>query len=440
MASGGDFGSSRAPQGAFGQEDEAGAWPEDAAAAAVVAAVVQAVDADRQSMVDAVGASMEATVAAYRDLPPSDRDVVRQGVQLTVDQFVDLLRQRRRLAPDEMEVIESLGSVRAAQDVALDEMLHGIRAAMSAGWAHLLELVPADADAGATTSALRHLGTEVFHYMQHTSALMAKGYAAHQRLGLAARIRARDDAVEELLSGVLGSDHEVARRAAAIGLDLTVPYGVLLFALPRPRNDATEPLRRAKDGLVARVLDALDGGVRSTPTAHAVVVAPAPSPWEWDRTQHLALETAGEEVLVLSSGPVQGARAIHACYAEAAYLVRLARHVRTPSAVVHPGDLDVYRFLDAAGPEAARALVRRALGPVLALPADHGEKLLGTLRALADAGGLLAGAAELLGVHPKTVASRLRRLEQLTGLDVDRPLDRLQLDTAALLVQLYPDG
>lgn len=406
----------------------------------VLERVVDALDRQREVMVDAVLAGMRDEVPAYRDLSDRDAELVREGVRLTVNQFVDLLCEQRRLSPSELAMIESLGGVRAAQGVPMDDMLQGIRAAMSAGWDYIVGLVPTDAPTDAVVPAVGHLGDEVFHFMQQSAAVMAKGYTAHQRLGLTARVRARDEAVEELLAGVFDSDADVERRAAALGIDLRVPHGLLLLALPEAAGDVADALRTTRDALVDRLPDVLDGSVRMAPTVHAVIVVPAPTADDWQRAVDLAVEVAARQrVLVLAADPVRGASGIHAAYTDAVRLVRIVRRVGTRPGVLRPDDLVVYRFLDAAGAEEGRRLVRRVLGPVLEQPAEWRGKLLGALRAMATTNGVLTDAADYLQVHEKTVRYRLRRLEELTGLDVARPLDRLQLDTALLLLDLYPD-
>jgi sugar diacid utilization regulator len=406
----------------------------------VLERVVRTLDGDREAMVEAVFAGMRAEVPTYRDLSSRDAELVRDGVRHTVNQFVDLLCGQRRLSESELALIESLGGVRAAQGLPLEDMLHGIRAAMSAGWDYILGLVPPDAPADAVVPAVGHLGDEVFQYMQQSAAVMAKGYLSHQRLGFTARVRARDEAIEELLSGVFDSDAEVERRAAALGIDLRVPHGLLLLTLTASEGEATEALRTTKDALVDRLSHALDGSVRGAPAVHAAIAVPAPTVHDWRRAVDVAAGMAVEHgVLVLAVDPVTGATGIHDCYRDAAHLVPIVRLVGTPSTVMRPDDLLVYRFLHAAGPTEGKAFLRRVLGPVLDLRTDQRRKLLAALRATAGAGGTLAEAAEALLVHAKTVRYRLRRVEELTGFDTTRPLDRMQLDTAALLLDLHPE-
>ena len=68
-------------------------------------------------------------------------------------------------------------------------------------------------------------------------------------------------------------------------------------------------------------------------------------------------------------------------------------------------------------------------GPIVTLAEtdrDRGDAWrLATLRAYLDAHGDVGAAAERLGVHPNTLRYRLRRLGELTGVDLRDPDARL---------------
>jgi hypothetical protein len=96
------------------------------------------------------------------------------------------------------------------------------------------------------------------------------------------------------------------------------------------------------------------------------------------------------------------------------------------------------RVLAAAAPDAARALARSVLGPVLDLPEHDRETLLGTLRAWFDAGGSAAEAGRRIYCHPNTVRYRLRRLQEHTGRPLDDPRAVAELLAALDALQLVP--
>ncbi|GAB3907214.1 hypothetical protein GCM10027612_79920 [Microbispora bryophytorum subsp. camponoti] len=79
---------------------------------------------------------------------------------------------------------------------------------------------------------------------------------------------------------------------------------------------------------------------------------------------------------------------------------------------------------------AARAGRVPARGPVSALrrhDALHDTHYVATLRAWLEAQGDLTAAAERLGVHANTVRNRLRRMSEVTPLDLDDPRKRLAM-------------
>jgi len=71
--------------------------------------------------------------------------------------------------------------------------------------------------------------------------------------------------------------------------------------------------------------------------------------------------------------------------------------------------------------------VGQTVGTVQAYDARRRTDLLLTLEVWAAEGGSPTAAAERLHVHPHTVTYRLGRIEELTGLSLSAPDDRLQL-------------
>lgn len=123
-------------------------------------------------------------------------------------------------------------------------------------------------------------------------------------------------------------------------------------------------------------------------------------------------------------------------YRRAATLLVLATRLPTSRRVLCIEELLVYQVLAATGEDEQEAVVRDVLGSVLALPEQLGTRLLSTLEALHWNEGSAKATAHALGLHSKTVLNRLRRFEELTGLCLDRPSDRLRVDVAVYLLRL----
>ncbi|WP_141014571.1 PucR family transcriptional regulator [Nocardioides sambongensis] len=113
------------------------------------------------------------------------------------------------------------------------------------------------------------------------------------------------------------------------------------------------------------------------------------------------------------------------------------RQARVASASATPGSATVHVFGDdplavlvASNPDQATELVQAVLGEVLELADDDRAVVLETARAWLAANGSTSAAARALIVHRNTVRYRIRRLEELTGRDLSRPVDGASLYVA----------
>jgi DNA-binding PucR family transcriptional regulator len=122
-------------------------------------------------------------------------------------------------------------------------------------------------------------------------------------------------------------------------------------------------------------------------------------------------------------------------YRRMSSLVVLATVVFPERTVVQAEDLRIYRILGGT-PGERREFVDESLGGILGLPPSRREPLLRTLEELYAAGGRVEAAAKALHIHPKTVGYRTSRIEELTGLGLHTPAERLRLDLAVHLLRL----
>ncbi|WP_256178041.1 PucR family transcriptional regulator, partial [Kitasatospora aureofaciens] len=83
-------------------------------------------------------------------------------------------------------------------------------------------------------------------------------------------------------------------------------------------------------------------------------------------------------------------------------------------------------------PEVTAAFHARLLAPLAAHDRENSVSLLGTLAVFLDHDGSWARTAESLHIHVNTVHYRIRRIEELTGRNLARLQDRLDLRAALL--------
>ncbi|GAA4819398.1 helix-turn-helix domain-containing protein [Nocardioides caeni] len=118
--------------------------------------------------------------------------------------------------------------------------------------------------------------------------------------------------------------------------------------------------------------------------------------------------------------------------------IPLARQqARVALAAATPGSTEVVRYgerplavLLASSLEQSELLVGAVLAPVLAMAPEDRAVIVDTARAWLAAGGSTSAAARELHVHRNTVRYRIRRLEEVTGRDLARPVDAAELYVA----------
>jgi hypothetical protein len=261
----------------------------------------------------------------------------------------------------------------------------------------------------------------VMHHAIRAGTVMAQRARTRQSL---------DGQVRDLLTG----DRDVAEAAAeeidglgALGRD--VPACAVVLDLDAPRDPPPLNLWRLPRAVVAV---ATDGDV--------VLLVPATlAVRDVARDARLLyterLEPALHGAVVAGVGGVRPDLAgISGSVREARLAARVAHSVRRFRPVAAWADLGVHRLL-ACGPRRAlrEGAVDAAVEPLLAHP-----ELAATAAAFLDHAGNVQRAATDLAIHRQTLYYRLRRIEELTGLDLADGRDRLRLHLALTLAPLLP--
>jgi purine catabolism regulator len=192
------------------------------------------------------------------------------------------------------------------------------------------------------------------------------------------------------------------------------------------------------------VTDAVPGSLVAARDDELIVVASAApgSEREIEAAIDRAVGSAGSTLLpngatFAVSGPVDSLAALPAIYEEASNAVRIRMHLGGPAGCFRMRSLGVSRFLlRAADSRELAELCRSTLAPVLERDRTHRAQLLRTYCAYLEESGGLQRTAKALGVHVHTVQHRLRRLQELSGLRLSDPGERLTLEMVSRVVDL----
>ena len=148
---------------------------------------------------------------------------------------------------------------------------------------------------------------------------------------------------------------------------------------------------------------------------------------------------AGCRAVVGVGRPRPEARELPAAHHEAARAARIAATVEGLGEVAHWDALGAYRTIGLllAGP-AAPADLPESLGRLLA--DDDAETLVPTLEAYLELGADAQAAAARVDVHRSSLYNRLRRIEQVAGVDLRSGDDRLELHLGLRIWRLAGGG
>ena len=384
--------------------------------------VVGALTADRDVLIDRILARLGEALPTYGRLP---REMVQGELRRVCDGairlFCDFVRTGE-IDDRTLRVVRSSAGHRADDGVPLEEVLAAYCLGIQICNDHVAaNACPEDLDA---LLELHRRTLQALHVLTSTA---AAGYAEeHQAI--------RDDqlsALNTLCDALLAGD-AVEQTALRLGIRLPAAYWVLAVSLAPDPETATSPIAVRRQ--LRRVRDQLQLGVRGTVLSRmsaqgGVVLVPVgsanPGSEDWERLTDLVhdVQRAAATEVTVTAVPAVPAE-VGGAASLAGELLELAESLGRGQRLYGLHDLALEYQLTR--PTLARRLLSDCLAPLREEP-----QLLATLQEFVRLDLSRRRTAEALDVHPNTVDNRLRRVAQLTGLDVARHRDLPRI-TAAL--------
>jgi sugar diacid utilization regulator len=237
---------------------------------------------------------------------------------------------------------------------------------------------------------------------------------------------ARDSFFEELRSRRPPGGDDVVRRAAALGCDLRRGAVALCaeLATERPRHVAAS-LSGEHPGVLAHCLEAAGGRLYAlVPTSGRGEVAMTAT--------SVAAQAVADDLRR------HGQVGVSSFYGEPGDLGRALGEAELVLDVVRRGEVPVgedlgsgaYRLLFrvfASHPDEVRSFYEDTVAPLVRYDESYGSELTSTLETFLEHNGATGAAAAALYVHRHTIAYRLERVKELTGLDPALSEDRERL-------------
>jgi sugar diacid utilization regulator len=262
-----------------------------------------------------------------------------------------------------------------------------------------------------------------------------------ERVVAAAARRVRDDLVEGLLLGRGRDQSDTSRWAAHLGYDPARDHNVMAIAfdLPAPAADHTDTAaqrQRIWESVEHFVATRAPDAIVSARESEVVIVTAAPDergPVGLDarRLAHACLARLAElfpaaRVVIGIGGTCRDPREVARSYAQAQRTTQTLKRLGRAGTVSAFGDLGILRLLLQV-PDLAelRSFAADVLGKLAVHEQEHKSEYLTTLACYFRENNSPQRASRILHVHPNTVAYRVKRIEEITGLRLDNYTDRL---------------
>lgn len=281
-------------------------------------------------------------------------------------------------------------------------------------------------------------GDDVLLLVAEHAATVVGVIAGRDRVLATAAGQVRGDLVSGLLLDRARDADQAAQWAEHVGYDAGVDHRVVVVS---PDDDGAygagpaSLLGEAEEHLLAAAPSALTV-VRDTETVAVVPESDDPATVGAACARRLARGRVPDPdaqwpVTVAVGGTVRDPGEIATSYDQARRTLVAARRLGRAGRVLRFDDLGVHRLLlQIPDPEAARVFAREVLGRLATDRSERTVELLRTLARYFREDGSPQRVARVLNVHPNTVGYRLRRAEELSGLDLDAYRDRLAAQMA----------
>ena len=345
----------------------------------------------------------------YRDGNIVSRDQVRATCEANLTFVFDALAAHTDL---DVSPAEDTGMTRALAGVPLPALMTAYRIGFRFMWEETLAVARA---AEIPTDSILNATARVFLAQDTFTQAMADAYRQQLTAQIVEQEEERSAVVEALLSSRITDTQSLWEAADLLRLPTTGPYVVVAAQLPAIGKMA---LPAIENKLAARDIRS---AWRLLPELHVGLV----------QVRVRAVLDTVIDVLGQAATARVGVSPPFQDLADTSDALRLARLAVTgkplSDALVSVFDDTPLAVAAVSAPEAMTKVRSSVLKELNQLPAAERAILIDTFQAWLRAGGSANDTAAEIFCHPNTVRHRLRRIEELTGRSIARPLDTAEL-------------
>ncbi len=267
-----------------------------------------------------------------------------------------------------------------------------------------------------------------------------------QIIAIRAENRVKGNFMQELLTGRLNSQG-ASDKANIMGYDLNRPCRVIVACPAKPSGDeALRQIYEVTDSFVnscnPRTMVAMfDGSIVILAANDLSGAAGAgyllPEDLAQSLVQHVQ-DIAGIKILLGLGQPTDETRQFQISYQQALIAIRALKDSDKPGHILGFEKLGVFRLLfQARDKEQLIAFASEMLKSIIDYDRANRTFLLQSLRAYLDCNCSVQKTAQKSYLHPNTLIYRLRRIEEISGVDLNSSEERLNLQIALKVREFY---
>lgn len=275
-----------------------------------------------------------------------------------------------------------------------------------------------------------------------------------QRAILAVESQFKSSFIEYLADGQITSREEAVSRAEKFGWQLAEGFSVMLFEDQDLHTiPVQDPLmaRRKKTrlfDLVSSIVTSLSLGSAVIETGNRIMVLHCLQPGQdtrkfkkssealaWACCRELEKQQVGR-VLVGISRFIKDVLQVGEGIRQAKRSLELGRRAFPQKQVFHFDDLGVYRILASSDETEMRNFFDDILARLVTYDKKNNSNLIETLKTILACDMNLKQAAESMFIHYNTLRYRVNRIQEITGLNLKSPEDRLNLQLAIKILEM----
>ncbi len=269
----------------------------------------------------------------------------------------------------------------------------------------------------------------------------------------------KGDWVDDLLNGHFKSDEEILMRATFLGYDINLPYQVIILDIDnfsdfvKQQSGNEKKVAQVKKSLFNlvnnTVMDRSPRSIVISKSDKIVIIADAVPPKNSSRNylnpNDLAhrlkakiTETLAEITISMGIGTVtRQLKDFQNSYREAMLVLKIMNKFDKRNVLMNFGEIGVYGLLfQIESKEQLEAYFHRILGKLVSYDQKNGTVLLTTLEAFIVNNCNLQKTSRSAYLHINTLNYRLRRIHEITGIDLGNAEERLNVQMALKIKDL----